>query len=109
MPLIIDTFLGLFTMILMQKTQFLIGRLAKEYRERSGLTQAELSLKLGYKTAQFVSKFERGEARIPSKVLGVLIVLLGIPEKTVMKLLMDSYKDELSSQITLGKSSLGRK
>lgn len=37
----------------------------KKAREKAGLTQADLSTKLGYSTPQFISNIERGQARLP--------------------------------------------
>jgi transcriptional regulator with XRE-family HTH domain len=108
-PLIIDRFLASFTLPPMGNAQKKLGEIAKEYRERSGLTQAELSVKLGYKTAQFVSKYERGESPIPTKTLGQLILILGIPEKAIIKLLIEAYKSELSEGISIGKTALSRR
>jgi len=41
----------------------------KEARERKGITQRELSQKMNYSTAQFISNWERGVSHPPIKDL----------------------------------------
>ena len=81
-----------------------LGQLIKDYRGKKGFTQLELSQQLGYDTPQFVSILERGMAKVPLNVIGQLIVILGIPEKKIMKLLTSAFQTELKTQISLGKS-----
>ncbi len=52
----------------------------KVLREKAGLTQGQLSRKMGYTSPQFISNIERGLANLPpakfkaaSKVLGVTV------------------------------------
>lgn len=83
-----------------------LGKLVKDYREKSQLSQLELSEKLGYGSAQFVSLIERGISRVPIITLGKLIVLLNIPEKKVIRLLVSAYQEEVVSAINEGKSQI---
>lgn len=92
----------------MKKVHKDLGALVKEYREKADLTQAQLAERLGYETPQFVSVFERGLSKIPLETLGQLITLLGIPQKTVMKALMDDYQQDLRAQIEAGKKASRR-
>lgn len=46
-----------------------IGQLVKSARKVAGLTQGQLAQKLGYKSPQFVSNWERGEAMPPISAL----------------------------------------
>lgn len=80
------------------------SKLIKEHRIKSGLTQQELSQKLGYSTPQFISIIERGLSKVPLVTLGQLIVYIGLPEKKVTKLLMDEYTDYLKTEMAQGKS-----
>lgn len=83
-----------------------LGKLVKDYREKAEVSQLELSQKLGYGSAQFVSLIERGVSRVPIVTLGKLIVLLEIPEKKVIKLLISAYQEEITSAINEGKSEV---
>lgn len=87
----------------MKQVNLELGRLIKEYRVKKNLTQLDLSLKLGYDTPQFVSILERGMAKVPLNVVGQLIVLLGIPEKKITKILATAYLAEMNRQLTIGK------
>ena len=80
-----------------------LGGLVREYRTKAGLTQLHLAEKLGYDSTQFVSLFERGLSKVPVYILGQLIVILGIPEKKIMKILLAAYQDQITAQITEGK------
>lgn len=90
----------------MHKVNLELGMLVREYRTKAGMTQYQLSQKLGYDSVQFVSLFERGLSKIPAKVLGKLVIILGIPEKKVTKSLIDVYASELNDQISEGKRSV---
>lgn len=83
-----------------------LGILVREYRLKANMTQLELANKLGYESMQFVSLFERGLSKIPLKVIGKLVIILGIPEKKVVKNLVDIFTDDLIKQIEDGKQSL---
>ena len=76
-----------------------LSKLVREYREKRGLTQKEMSRLLGYKTPQFVSMYELGKVSIPNKTLGKLIKILGIPERSIYKILLEKYKYELSKEL----------
>ncbi len=90
----------------MNKANIKLGQIVREYREKAGMTQLQLSQKLGYQTTQFVSLFERGLSKIPAQTIGKLVILLGIPEKKITKSLVDGYAAELVSQINQGKKSV---
>lgn len=90
----------------MKKLNIELGNLVKDYRNKKGITQLELSEKLGYDTPQFISIIERGLAKIPLNVLGQLIVILGIPERKITKLLTDAYLEELHQEIMTGKTKV---
>lgn len=90
----------------MSKINVQLGVLVREYRLRANMTQLDLATKLGYESVQFVSLFERGLSKIPVKVLGKLIIILGIPEKKVTKTLIDVFTTDLNEQISEGKKSV---
>lgn len=87
-----------------QKTHQDLGALVREYRLKLDMTQLDLAQKLGYDSTQFVSLFERGVSKIPYQTIGQLIVILGIPEKRIMKSLIQSYEYEISEKIQAGKT-----
>lgn len=79
------------------------GSLIRERRQSLGLTQTQLSEKLGYGTPQFLSLLERDQCPIPFEVLGKLIVILGIPEDEVFNELIASYRTQIEAEIAVGK------
>ncbi|OFZ29711.1 MAG: hypothetical protein A2622_10845 [Bdellovibrionales bacterium RIFCSPHIGHO2_01_FULL_40_29] len=83
-----------------------LGQLVREYRTKANMTQLELANKLGYESMQFVSLFERGLSKIPLKVIGKLVIILGIPEKKITKTLVEVYVNDLTEQIDEGKRSV---
>ena len=83
-----------------------LGVLVREYRLKANMTQLELANKLGYESMQFVSLFERGLSKIPLKVIGKLVIILGIPEKKIVKNLVDIFTADLMKQIEEGKQSI---
>jgi transcriptional regulator with XRE-family HTH domain len=89
----------------MNEVHKLLGNLIREHRQNVGMTQLDLSKKLGYESTQFVSLFERGLSKVPLNVLGQVIVMLGIPEKKVVDILMKAYEHNLKAEIHLGKKS----
>jgi transcriptional regulator with XRE-family HTH domain len=72
-----------------------VGDHLSKRREAKGLTQREVSLKLGYSSAQFVSNFERGIALPPLKKLRVLIKLYDMNVHEVMEMILASEKAKL--------------
>ena len=89
----------------MQNIHHEIGMLIRDYREKKGITQLDLAKKLGYDTSQFVSLFERGLSKVPTKTLGQLIVILGIPEQKITKSLIKASEIKIKEQISLGKKT----
>lgn len=49
------------------KTNY-VGRLAKEARLKANMSQADVAVKLGYTTSQYVSNWERGLAPFSPKI-----------------------------------------
>ncbi len=84
----------------------MIGELIKEKRESAGLTQSQLAQKLGYDSPQFVSLVERGLSKPPYEMIGKLVVLVGLPEKRIIKFLNNEFSSELLSEIEKGKEAV---
>lgn len=87
----------------MNETYYELGTLIRNYRQHKEMTQLDLAKKLGYDSTQFISLFERGVSKVPHNILGKLIVILGIPEKTIMQILIKDYETSLKSEISAGK------
>ena len=90
----------------MNKINIELGALVKSYRIKAHMTQLQLAQKLGYGSVQFVSLFERGLSKIPAKVIGKLVIILGIPEKKVTSAIVDVFATELVEEINEGKKSV---
>jgi len=66
-------------------------------RKRSNLTQREVSIALGYSSAQFISNFESGIASPPLSKLKVLVEMYKIPVEKLMSLILEGEKEVLMS------------
>lgn len=75
-----------------------LGEFLKRSRKKVGLTQKEVSDKLGYTTGQYVSNIERGVAPPPFPLLPHFSELYGISESEITKVYMDCVKDRIESQ-----------
>lgn len=64
----------------------------REYRERAGLTQREVSDALGYTTPQFISNVERGRCRFPVEKLPKLKRLYRLSNDQVVEMIMVDEK-----------------
>jgi transcriptional regulator with XRE-family HTH domain len=69
------------------------GQIVKHYREKRGLTQRELAMKLGYTTSQFISIIERDLAKIPFDVIGRLEFVLKFRAKNILDFYIHEFKD----------------
>jgi len=61
------------------------GALIRQSREKSGLTQGELSQKLGFTNPQFVSNWEREQSGYPNSAIKQLSKLLSIDKKDLIE------------------------
>jgi len=75
----------------------------RQAREAKPMTQLELAKKLGYDSSMFVCLMEAGKSKIPLPVLGKLIVILGLDEKSIVKQLKDEYEKKMKHEIGEGK------
>lgn len=80
-----------------------IGEIIRKRREEVGMTQLELSDRLGYQSPQFVSLFERGLSKVPIETLGELSTILNISEKTFTTILLKNYEKELKRRMRMKK------
>ena len=71
-----------------------MGTYFKRMRKQSGLSQLEVSKRLGYGSAQFISNWERGLAAPPLEKLGALVKMYGVNPEEVFQFIM-SYQEKL--------------
>lgn len=80
-----------------------IGKLIREARNKRGLSQVELSIKLGYESPVFVSLIEKGKSPVPLRTIWLLGKEIGLPIGKVKKMLIDSYEKRMHEAIDEGK------
>ncbi len=66
-------------------------------RLRAKLTQREVSIELGYSSAQFISNFESGIASPPLSKLPQLVELYKIPVERLISLILEGEKETMQS------------
>lgn len=71
------------------------GKLIRSYREASGLTQGEVTKKLGYTSPQYLSNQERGLSAVPDKKINALCATIKMPVKVLMRAKLNARKQEL--------------
>ncbi len=64
----------------------------KDLRKRSGLTQAQLSKKMGYTSPQFISNIERGLARLPAAKFKAASKIFGVSVKELISMRLKADK-----------------
>ncbi len=79
-----------------------LGSYLKQRRVAKGLSQNDVSDRLGYSSAQFVSNWERGVSAPPVDRLGELIGLYGIAQRDFVTFMVNLHEKEL-------KRALGRR
>lgn len=78
-----------------------LGNYLKARRIAAGLTQHDVSTKLGYTTPQFVSNFERGLCSPPLNAMGTLVKLYDMDPEELINLIL-RYQEQLLRQVLLG-------
>lgn len=74
-----------------------IARVVRSNRIKKGLSQTELSFKIGFKNGQFISNVERSVCSIPLKKINVLSSSLGIDSSEISKAMLDDYQTNLNN------------
>lgn len=69
-----------------------VGEFLRRAREKSGLTQSEVSEQLNYKSPQFISNWERAKAPVPLEALSKLVNLYGIDAEELSLILLKEEK-----------------
>lgn len=78
-----------------------LGKYIRDCRVRSGLTQADISKKLGYTSSQFVSNWERGVSMPPMKTIAVLSRMIKLDPKHVVEIYVDGTRNLLERQFKI--------
>lgn len=86
----------------MRKNYEGLGQFLKKARVSRNLSQTKVAGKLGYKSAQFISNWERGVSTPPVKVLRVLADLYDLSESAVLEALMQDYRSRVLEQFRSG-------
>lgn len=76
-----------------------LGAMLKKARTKKGLTQKELSEKLGYTTSQFISVLERSKASIPLNRVKDFCRILDLQEINVKRELFKDYRRLVTKEI----------
>lgn len=71
------------------------GNQWKNFREKAGLTQREVSDSLGYSTPQFISNVERGRCRFPVEKLPKIKKLYRLSNEQVIDIFLSEEKQSL--------------
>jgi transcriptional regulator with XRE-family HTH domain len=79
---------------------FRLGEYLGHLRSESKFTQREVSLALGYSSAQFISNFERGIAIPPLTKLRALLKLVGGDPDRAIDLLLACERELLREALT---------
>jgi transcriptional regulator with XRE-family HTH domain len=74
-----------------------LGTFLKAKREKAGLTQKQVSDKLGYTTPQFVSSWERGEREPPMNVIWRLASIYNISAEKIFDVMLE-YRHTMIEQ-----------
>ena len=72
-----------------------ISKLLKQSRKKAKMTQGELSEKLGFTSAQYISNVERGLSGISPKYFESLEQLLKVKKQKWIKAHLDDYKGKI--------------
>jgi transcriptional regulator with XRE-family HTH domain len=72
-----------------------IADILKKHRRDKRLQQKEISDKLGYASAQFVSNWERGISEPPLKDAAQVCEMLDISKAKYKQILINRYKDQI--------------
>ena len=73
-----------------------MGKILRDARVSAGLTQAEVALRLGYASGQFISNIERGLCTTPLDLLAKLIRAYKMQPEQAIEILNDGFRRTIS-------------
>jgi transcriptional regulator with XRE-family HTH domain len=76
-----------------------LGEYLYKKRTQANLTQREVSIALGYSSAQFISNFERGIAAPSLKKLAKLSEIYSMPPVEVVDLLLEAEREVMLANL----------
>jgi len=82
-----------------------IGKYLYEKRIKAGLSQKDVSDKLGYSSPQFISNYERGLCSPPLKKLKKIAELYKIKPKTIADLMIKYSIEAIYSEMDIKKKA----
>lgn len=71
----------------------------KEKRKAAQLSQVQVADTLGYKSAQFISNWERGISSPPVETLRVLANLYKVPEEEMLQKIIDATIEDVRAEL----------
>ena len=79
----------------------LLAKFLKAKRIKAGLSQKEVSDKLGYSSAQFISNWERGLSSPPMDTLKQLTDTLNVKPKELIEVILQETKLKLEENLSI--------
>jgi len=81
-----------------RKTMETMGKVLKEWRTGAGLSQGELAEKLGYRSPQIVSNWERSRCGIPVKKAALFCKATGAKQKDLQTIIFSRMQSILTAK-----------
>lgn len=81
------------------QTKQVISQIIRKARIKKNLTQLDVARKLGYDSTQFVSLFERGLSKCPTKTLGKICKMLDIDKDDVFNIIVDHHYRQTAKEL----------
>lgn len=85
-----------------------LGKFLKKSRIDAGLTQQEVSEKLGFSTAQYISNWERGMSTPPLQNLHTIVDLYNLDAEHFLKEILEVQKMQMQLQFEHKKKKIER-
>lgn len=76
-----------------------VSKVLRTSRRKQNLTQQQLAKRLGFKSAQMVSNWERGIACLPIKKINKISKVLDLPKSILVGLMVANYRENLKAQV----------
>ena len=77
-----------------------LGKFLKGLREKTSLTQTDVSNRLGYSSPQFISNIERGISVAPLSTLAKMVNIYKASPEPVIKIIFDSQRKILREKFS---------